>query len=109
MYGNQDEIGNALAKLMKEGVVKRKDIWITSKACAPCQHLSQAAYGRLEHTRMPWERSGPDAAVIFGQCSPTPQDADGSGVCSGSPDLLTGTRSCTTRAMRACGRPARRR
>ncbi|CAK0784460.1 hypothetical protein CVIRNUC_007664 [Coccomyxa viridis] len=31
MYGNQDEIGNALAKLMKEGVVKREDVWITSK------------------------------------------------------------------------------
>ena len=47
MYGNQDEIGYALAKLTKEGVVKRKDIWITSKACTPCQHLSQAALRSL--------------------------------------------------------------
>ena len=43
MYGNQDEIGSALAKLMKDGVIKREDVWITSKACASCQHPSQAA------------------------------------------------------------------
>ena len=53
MYGNQGEIGNALAKLMKEGIVKREDVWITSKACGPCQHLSQAAQGCLELTIVP--------------------------------------------------------
>ncbi|KAJ1418977.1 NADP-dependent oxidoreductase domain, partial [Sesbania bispinosa] len=30
-YGNQPEIGNALNKLFDDGVVKREDIWITSK------------------------------------------------------------------------------
>ena len=49
MYGNQDEIGNALAKLMKEGVVKREDVWITSKACTPCQHFIQAARTSAAH------------------------------------------------------------
>ena len=53
MYGNQDEIGNALAKLMKEGVVKREDVWITSKACTPCQHFIQAASGHLKRTSVP--------------------------------------------------------
>ena len=32
MYGNQDEIGRALDKLFSEGVVKRQDLWVTSKA-----------------------------------------------------------------------------
>ena len=32
MYGNQEEIGKALQKLFSEGVIKREDIWITSKA-----------------------------------------------------------------------------
>ena len=31
MYGNQAEIGQALAKVFKEGKVKREDIWMTSK------------------------------------------------------------------------------
>ena len=35
MYGNQDEIGRALDKLFSEGVVKRQDLWVTSKACTP--------------------------------------------------------------------------
>ncbi|XP_027352088.1 NADPH-dependent aldo-keto reductase, chloroplastic-like [Abrus precatorius] len=30
-YGNQKEIGSALKKLFEEGVVKREDLWITSK------------------------------------------------------------------------------
>ena len=50
MYGNQDEIGNALEKLIKEGIVKREDIWITSKACTPCQHSIQAASRRFKPT-----------------------------------------------------------
>ncbi|KAK7339717.1 hypothetical protein VNO77_20398 [Canavalia gladiata] len=31
LYGNQKEIGAALKKLFDEGVVKREDLWITSK------------------------------------------------------------------------------
>ncbi|KAM0991320.1 hypothetical protein ACFX2C_009719 [Malus domestica] len=31
MYGNEKEIGDALKKLFNDGVVKREDIWITSK------------------------------------------------------------------------------
>lgn len=30
-YGNQEEIGSALKKLFDDGVVKREDLWITSK------------------------------------------------------------------------------
>lgn len=31
IYGNEKEIGKALSELMKEGVVKREELWITSK------------------------------------------------------------------------------
>ena len=31
MYMNEDEIGEALQNLYKEGIVKREDIFITSK------------------------------------------------------------------------------
>ena len=31
MYRNEDEIGEVLQKLFKEGVVKREDLYITSK------------------------------------------------------------------------------
>ncbi|KAL3531778.1 hypothetical protein ACH5RR_005299 [Cinchona calisaya] len=31
IYGNEKEIGEALKKLFEEGVVKREDLWITSK------------------------------------------------------------------------------
>ncbi|XP_020217696.1 NADPH-dependent aldo-keto reductase, chloroplastic [Cajanus cajan] len=31
LYGNQKEIGSTLKKLFEEGVVKREDLWITSK------------------------------------------------------------------------------
>ena len=32
MYGNQEEIGDALEHLFSEGTIKREDMWITSKA-----------------------------------------------------------------------------
>ncbi|XP_057459120.1 NADPH-dependent aldo-keto reductase, chloroplastic-like isoform X2 [Lotus japonicus] len=31
MYGNEKEIGSVLKKLFEEGIVKREDLWITSK------------------------------------------------------------------------------
>ncbi|KAK9291230.1 hypothetical protein L1049_009418 [Liquidambar formosana] len=31
LYGNEKEIGSALKKLIEDGVVKREDLWITSK------------------------------------------------------------------------------
>ncbi len=31
IYGNEKEIGKALSELMQEGVVRREDLWITSK------------------------------------------------------------------------------
>ncbi|CAL5229700.1 g13072 [Coccomyxa viridis] len=31
MYDNQDEIGSALERLFSEGVVRRQDLWVTSK------------------------------------------------------------------------------
>lgn len=31
VYGNEKEIGSVLKKLFQDGVVKREDLWITSK------------------------------------------------------------------------------
>ncbi|RYR62202.1 hypothetical protein Ahy_A04g019604 isoform B [Arachis hypogaea] len=31
VYGNEKEIGSTLKKLFEEGIVKREDLWITSK------------------------------------------------------------------------------
>lgn len=33
MYGNQEGVGRTFTKLFKEGVIKREDIWVTSKVC----------------------------------------------------------------------------
>ena len=30
-YGNEKEVGNAIAEAIKQGLVKRKDLWVTSK------------------------------------------------------------------------------
>ena len=38
VYGNEKEIGQALAGLFKEGVVKREDLWITSKVWNDMHH-----------------------------------------------------------------------
>ena len=35
IYGNEGEIGNALEKAYIEGIVKREDMYITTKASAP--------------------------------------------------------------------------
>lgn len=31
IYGNEEEVGEALQTIFNEGVVQRKDVWITSK------------------------------------------------------------------------------
>jgi len=31
VYGNEAEVGNGLARAIKEGIVKRKELWVTSK------------------------------------------------------------------------------
>lgn len=33
IYGNQDGIGRAVATKIKEGVIKREDLFITTKVC----------------------------------------------------------------------------
>lgn len=38
VYGNEREIGAALSELMKEGIVKREDLWITSKVWNDMHH-----------------------------------------------------------------------
>ncbi|GKV10046.1 hypothetical protein SLEP1_g21468 [Rubroshorea leprosula] len=49
MYGNEKEIGSALKKLFSDGVVKREDIWITSKLwCA--DHLPNEVPKALNRT-----------------------------------------------------------
>ncbi|MFA6812505.1 MAG: aldo/keto reductase [Bacteroidaceae bacterium] len=38
VYGNEKEIGQVIADLIKEGVVKREELWITSKLWNDCHH-----------------------------------------------------------------------
>ncbi|MFM9047940.1 MAG: aldo/keto reductase, partial [Cyanobium sp.] len=36
IYGNEAEIGEALAQAFADGVVRREDLWITSKLWSDC-------------------------------------------------------------------------
>lgn len=38
IYANESEIGTALSDVFKEGIVKREDLWITSKLWNNCHH-----------------------------------------------------------------------
>ena len=40
IYGNEAEIGETLQKCFREGVVKREDIFVTSKLWYVCEHQS---------------------------------------------------------------------
>ena len=48
-YGNEAEIGEALAEIFEEGKVKREDLWITSKLWND-SHLKQDVIPALEKT-----------------------------------------------------------
>lgn len=48
-YGNEAEIGEALAEIFEEGTVKREDLWITSKLWNDA-HLKQDVIPALEKT-----------------------------------------------------------
>ncbi|KAL3683839.1 hypothetical protein R1sor_001861 [Riccia sorocarpa] len=45
IYGNEKEIGDILQKLFKEGVVKREDLWITSKLWSDSHGAEEAPKG----------------------------------------------------------------
>ncbi|MCO4762769.1 MAG: aldo/keto reductase [Myxococcales bacterium] len=49
IYGNEQEIGGALAELFADGVVKREDLWITSKLWNDA-HAPDAVQPALEKT-----------------------------------------------------------
>ncbi|MCT4640218.1 MAG: aldo/keto reductase [Bacteroidales bacterium] len=49
IYGNEEEIGKALNELMEEGVVKREELWITSKLWN-CNHGKDNVIPALKET-----------------------------------------------------------
>ena len=63
MYENEEVIGEALQELFKEGVVKRSDMFITTKVrCVHCDNLEETmqlppAYMRPELVREAFDRS----------------------------------------------------
>ncbi|MBO5978369.1 MAG: aldo/keto reductase, partial [Bacteroidales bacterium] len=49
VYGNEKEIGQALKELFEEGVVKREDLWITSKVWNDMHdHVEEACQQSLD-------------------------------------------------------------
>ncbi len=77
VYGNEKEIGEVLNHLFKEGIVERKDLWITSKlwndshaeedvipACKQSIQDLQAEYLDLYLTHWPFPNAHPPGADI---------------------------------------------
>jgi diketogulonate reductase-like aldo/keto reductase len=53
VYGNEKEIGAAIAKVIKEGVVAREELWITSKVWNDSHHrVAEAARQSLKDLRL---------------------------------------------------------